>query len=259
MTKVVILAGGLGTRLKEETVFRPKPMVEIGGRPILWHIMKIYSHYGFRDFVIALGYKGEVIKDYFLNYYNRSNDITVSLTSNRVEVHNGETKEDWRVTLVDTGLESQTGGRIKQLRKYLGNEAFMATYGDGVSNVDIGSLFKFHKSHGKLATVTAVRPPSRFGEILMEGTHVKSFAEKPQVGSGAINGGFFVFEPGIFDYIEGDSTHLEEAPMTRLAQEGEIQAFLHTGYWHCMDTLRDNEQLNKEWAEGRAGWKVWKS
>ncbi len=257
MTKVAILAGGLGTRLKEETIIKPKPMVEIGGRPILWHIMKAYSHYGFKDFVVALGYKGEMVKQYFLNYYNLNNDITIHLSGNRVDVHDGFTKEDWDITLVDTGADSQTGGRIKRLRKYLGNETFLATYGDGVSNVNIAELLKFHRAHGKLATVTAVRPPSRFGEIVMDGTKVEAFTEKPQVGTGAINGGFFALEPKVLDYIEGDLTHFELEPLRNLAKDGQLMAFLHKGYWKCMDTLRDNELLNKEWNEGRAGWKVW--
>jgi glucose-1-phosphate cytidylyltransferase len=258
MTKVAILAGGLGMRLREETAFRPKPMVEVGGKPMLWHIMKMYSHYGFNEFVIALGYKGEMIKDYFLNYYFLNNDISVSLAGNKMDVHSSDNKEDWKIHLVDTGTDTQTGGRLKRLKKYLDGETFMATYGDGVSDLNIRSLLDFHKKHGKLATVTAVRPPSRFGELTMDGTRVISFNEKPQVSSGMINGGFFVFEPKIFDYIAGDEIHLENEPLSKLAAEGQLHANLHTGYWRCMDTYRDMESLNKDWADGKAPWKAWK-
>lgn len=257
MTKVVIFAGGLGTRLKEETVVKPKPMVEIGGRPILWHIMKSYSHYGFNDFVIALGYKGEMIKDFFLNYYNLNNDITVDLSENSVQIHSA-TIEKWKVTLVDTGISTETGGRLRRLANHISKETFMLTYGDGVSDVDIGKLFAFHKRHGKLATVTAVRPPSRFGEIITRNGRVTSFAEKPQVGAGSINGGFFVVEPKVLKYIDSDHIHFENEPLARLTKEGQLMAFQHNGYWQCMDTLRDNEKLNKLWADSAAPWKAWK-
>ncbi len=252
--KTVILCGGLGTRLSEETRVKPKPMVEIGGRPILWHIMKIYECHGFTDFVLALGYKGEVIKDYFLNYHGNMSDLTVDLKSGRVEYSN-PTAEDWRVALVDTGPETQTGGRLLRLKDRLQPDgAFMLTYGDGVSDINLSELMAFHRSHGRLATVTAVRPPVRFGELRLENQRVIEFEEKPQAGEGWINGGFFVFEPEVFDFIADDSTMLERAPLEQLAQKGELMAYQHHGYWHAMDTLRDRNALNELWASGHAPW-----
>lgn len=254
--KMVLLAGGLGTRLREETVFRPKPMVEIGGVPILVHIMKICSHYGINDFVICLGYKGEMIKDYFLRYHVLNADLTVDLATGDVHFHGNRT-ENWRVTLVDTGQQTMTGGRIKRIREYVGDSTFMATYGDGVADIDLTKLLQYHKARGKVATVTAVRPPSRFGEIVTEDGIARAFTEKPQVQSGWINGGFFVFEPAVFDYIAGDATSLEREPLERLAQDGQLAVYSHHGYWRCMDTQRDLEALNEEWAQGRAGWRIW--
>lgn len=253
--KVVILCGGLGTRLSEETQVKPKPMVEIGGRPILWHIMKIYERHGLNDFMLALGYKGEVIKDYFLNYHARQSDLTVNLKSGQVDYSN-PTAEDWRVTLVDTGATSQTGGRLLRLKSLLpSGETFMLTYGDGVSNVDIAALLAFHRSHGRLATVTAVRPPARFGDLRIESNRVAHFEEKPQVGEGWINGGFFVFETGVLNFIANDATILEKAPLEQLAQRGELMAYQHPGYWQSMDTLRDKHALEELWASGKAPWK----
>lgn len=253
--KVVILCGGLGTRLSEETQVKPKPMVEIGGRPILWHIMKIYERHGHRDFLLALGYKGEVIKDYFLNYHSHQSDLTVSLKTGDVE-YGEPTADDWRVGMVNTGATSMTGGRLLRLKSRLqAKGTFMLTYGDGVSNVDLDALLVFHRSHGKLATVTAVRPPARFGDLAMDGDKVEHFAEKPQSGEGWINGGFFVFEPGVFDYLENDGTILEKAPLERLAADGQLMAFRHSGYWQSMDTLRDKHALEEQWASGAAPWK----
>ncbi len=253
--KTVILCGGLGTRLSEETHIKPKPMVEIGGRPMLWHIMKIYERYGFNDFMLALGYKGEVIKDYFLNYHARQSDLTVHLKSGSVDYSN-PTAENWNVSLIDTGSVTQTGGRIGRLRDHLKSEGtFMVTYGDGVSNVDISSLVDFHKSHGRLATVTAVRPPARFGDLQITDNQVTSFEEKPQAGEGWINGGFFVFEPEVLDFIDEDSTILEKAPLENLAKQGELMAFNHTGYWQSMDTLRDKLALEELWKNNQAPWK----
>jgi glucose-1-phosphate cytidylyltransferase len=253
--KVVILCGGLGTRLSEETSIKPKPMVEIGGRPIVWHIMKIYERHGINDFALALGYKGEVIKDYFLNYHARQSDMTIHLKSNQVNYVN-PTAEDWSVSLVDTGANSMTGGRLLRLKPHLvSGGTFMLTYGDGVSDVDVTALLAFHRSHGRLATVTAVRPPARFGNLHIEGGKVTSFEEKPQVGEGWINGGFFVFEPGIFDFISDDTTVLEKAPLEQLAQRGELMTYQHPGYWQSMDTLRDKHALEEQWASGHAPWK----
>jgi glucose-1-phosphate cytidylyltransferase len=255
--KTVILAGGLGTRLSEETSIRPKPMVEIGGKPMLWHILSIYSAYGHNDFAIALGYKGEVIKKYFMDFYPLNNNLFVDLESGQIEPRGGEHPK-WHVCLVDTGDSTQTGGRIKRMRSVIGNEAFMLTYGDGVANIDIAKLVKFHRAHGKLATVTAVRPPARFGRIELDGSRVVSFSEKPQTSEGWINGGFFVLEPGVFDYIDGDDTAWEKGPMQRLAEDGELFAYQHEGFWQPMDTLRDRTLLNDMWEEGRAPWKTWK-
>jgi glucose-1-phosphate cytidylyltransferase len=252
---VVILAGGLGTRLREETVVRPKPMVEIGSRPILWHIMKLYGHYGFRKFIVPVGYKGEMIKDYFLNYRNHQSDFTISLATGEITHHvNGA--EDWEVTVADTGASTATGGRIKRVSPLIDGR-FMATYGDGVADIDIGRLLAFHEAHGRLATVTAVRPPARFGTLELDGASVRSFSEKPQAGAGWINGGFFVFDPGVLDYIEGDDTLLEREPLERLATNGQLMAYMHEGYWEPMDTQRDLEHLNRQWQDGSAPWKVW--
>lgn len=252
--KTVILCGGLGTRLSEETQIRPKPMVEIGGRPILWHIMKVYERHGVQDFLLALGYKGEVIKDYFLHYHARQSDLTVHLKSGRVDYSN-PTAEDWRVSMVDTGSATQTGGRVLRLKPLLHSEGtFMLTYGDGIADVDVQALLAFHRQHGKLATVTAVRPPARFGDLMIEGDQVASFTEKPQAGEGWINGGYFAFEPGVFDFIEDDSTILEKKPLERLAEVGQLMAFRHAGYWQSMDTLRDKHALEALWSKGDAPW-----
>ena len=254
--KVVILAGGMGTRLAEETDIIPKPMVEIGGKPILWHIMKHYAYFGFNEFIIALGYKQELIKDFFMKYHYLSNSFTVNTKSGEITEHS-KMKDEWIVHLVDTGLETITGGRIKRLAKWLADETFMMTYGDGVSNVNLKDLLRFHRSHGKLATVTAVRPPARFGGLLFEADRVTEFTEKPQIGEGWINGGFFVLEPGVLDYIEGDATHWEREPLERLAKEGQLMAYHHDSFWQCVDTLRDLRLLHKLWDEGKATWKLW--
>jgi glucose-1-phosphate cytidylyltransferase len=255
--KVVILAGGLGSRLSEETVVKPKPMVEIGGSPILWHIMKTYSAHGFSDFTVALGYKGHVIKDYFLNYLPMKSDLSVNLSTGKVE-HRNTHNENWTVDLVDTGSDTLTGGRIHRLESLLRPKGtFMVTYGDGVANVNISELLKFHKRHGKIATVTAVRPPARFGAISIENGKVLDFKEKPQIGEGWINGGFFVFEPQFFDYLSGDSTILERAPLENLTRDGQLMAFQHEGFWHPMDTVRDRDYLNGIWQNKDAPWKVW--
>lgn len=254
--KVIILAGGRGTRLQEETVVRPKPMVEIGGRPLMWHIMKSYAAHGFKDFLIACGYKGEMIKEYFGNFFLHESDYVIDLGDGSLEVVNAG-KLDWKVGVVDTGQETMTGGRILRLKEWIGDETFMVTYGDGVGSVDISALARFHAQHGRLATVTAVRPPARFGQLVLSGTEVKEFAEKPQTTEGWINGGFFVFEPGIFDYLDGDGTALEHAPLRRLAADGELLAFRHEGFWQPMDTLRDRISLENQWNAGNARWKVW--
>ena len=254
--KAVILAGGKGTRLAEETSARPKPMVEIGGKPILWHIMKIYNHFGVRDFVICLGYKGPMIKEYFLNYAMLNSDITVD-GSGKVTVHN-KSAEDWHVTLADTGEETQTGGRLKRIRHYLEpNQSFFMTYGDGVSDIDIAALYKFHKSHGKKATVSGTQPTARFGALNLEGTAVQHFQEKPKSEGGFINGGFFVLEPSALDGIAADETLWEKEPLEGLAQAGELEAYLHTGFWQPMDTLRDKHHLEELWESGKAPWKMW--
>lgn len=255
--KTVILAGGFGTRLSEYTELVPKPMVEIAGQPILWHIMNIYAHYGYKDFVVALGYKGEVIKDYFLNYYSLKSDFTINL-SNGSANYNRKKTVDWKVTLVDTGLSSMTGGRVKRLEEYIGDETFMLTYGDGVANIDIAKLIEFHRKHGKMATITAVHPAARFGElVLSKENNVMSFKEKPQTTQGWINGGFFVLEPEFFDLIEGDSIVLEEGPLESIARSGQLKAYLHDGFWQCMDTGRDKIVLEELWQTGKARWKVW--
>jgi glucose-1-phosphate cytidylyltransferase len=255
--KTAILAGGMGSRLAEETVIKPKPMVEIGGRPVLWHIMSHYAHFGFTDFVIALGYKGEFIKRYMLDYGLSEDDLTVSVGTGDVLRH-GNRRPDWTVNLVDTGLMTATGGRIKRLQAYMDGERFFLTWGDGVSNVNLQELLNYHRSHGKLATVTAVRPPARFGHMAFEGDRVREFSEKPQASEGWINGAFFVCEPGVFDYIDGDSTSWDREPMERLARDGQLMAYRHTDFWQCMDTLRDRKLLETLWETGRAPWKVWK-
>lgn len=254
--KTIILAGGLGTRLAEETVTKPKPMVEIGGIPILWHIMNSYSNYGFKDFAVALGYKGDYIKQFFLNYKSRKSDVIIDLKSGNTEFLN-DFSEDWKVGLYDTGLNSMTGGRLLSLKKlFKPGESFMLTYGDGVCSIDIKKLVEFHKSHGKIATLTAVRPNARFGSLLIEGDNsITKFKEKPQIGEGWINGGYFVFNYEIFDYLENESTILERNPLENLATQNQLKAFHHSGFWHCMDTIRDKESLNKIWDEGKAPWK----
>ncbi len=254
--KVVILAGGRGTRLAEETAVRPKPMVEIGGRPILWHIMSTYAHYGFNEFLIALGYMGDQIKRYFIDYYALSSNLTVNLASGEVSMMDGDC-EDWLVHLIDTGLETFTGGRVKALEPWLKNEPFMVTYGDGVADIDLKTLVAFHKSHGKLATITAVRPPARFGGLVFDGDAVAVFTEKPQIGEGWINGGFLVFEPGVFDYLEGPETSLEGDALERLAEDNQLMAYRHDGFWQCMDTLRDVNLLRRLWDEGKPPWRIW--
>lgn len=254
--KVVILAGGLGTRLSEETEVKPKPMVEVGGKPILWHIMKIYSFYGFNEFVVCLGYKGYVIKEFFANYFLHQSDLTMDLRSNKFEIHNSNT-EPWKITLVDTGDKTMTGGRILRVRDYLNNQPFMATYGDGVANIDIQELIRFHRSHGKFATVTAVRPPSRFGGMAINENMVTDFIEKPQIGEGWINGGFFVFEPDVLNYIKGDETLLEREPLESLAKDEQLVAYRHDRFWQCMDTLRDVHLLNELWQNNASPWKLW--
>jgi glucose-1-phosphate cytidylyltransferase len=254
--KVGILAGGVGSRLAEETEVRPKPMVEIGGRPILWHIMKYYAAFDLNQFVIALGYKGEYIKKYMVDYCHLYNDVTVHQGQGRVEVHDGE-RDDWTAELIDTGQSTNTGGRILRLKPYLGNETFMLTWGDGVADVDLNALLAFHRSHGKLATLTAVRPTARFGRLELEGNQIAEFSEKPQTGEGWINGAFFVLEPGIFDYIAGDDTQWEKEPLEQLAKDGQLMAYLHDGFWQCMDTLREKQLLQGMWDGGDAPWKVW--
>jgi glucose-1-phosphate cytidylyltransferase len=256
--KVVILAGGMGTRISEETSVRPKPMVEIGGKPILWHIMKIYSHYGFNDFIVCLGFKGYVIKEYFSNYFLHMSDVTFDMQHNSMEVHQ-KYAEPWKVTLVDTGMETMTGGRIKRVAPYIGNETFMLTYGDGVSDVNIVDLLAFHKKNEKMGTVTATLPAGRFGSLNLDGTNtVMSFKEKPAGDGSWINGGFFVLEPGILKLIKDDSVVFEKEPLERLAQDGELIAYKHDGFWYAMDTLRDKNHLEGLWQMGKAPWKVWK-
>lgn len=247
--KVIILAGGFGTRLAEYTDAIPKPMVPIGGKPIIWHIMQNYANFGHKDFYIALGYKADFIKDYFLNYTALNSDFTVSLASGKVLSHQKESP-DWQVTLVNTGNNSMTGGRVKRMQKFIGNETCMLTYGDGLANIDLNKLLNFHRSHGKLITVSAVRPSARFGELEIKGDKVESFKEKPQLHEGWINGGFFIFEPGFFDLIDGDNMLLEREPLERATRNGELMAYRHDGFWHCMDTKRDHELLESLWTKG---------
>ncbi len=254
--KVAILAGGFGSRLAEETEVKPKPMVEVGGRPILWHIMKHYAHYGFKEFFIALGYKGEVIKRYFLDYYTLNGNLTIHLPDGKIQVHNKEC-EDWIVNLIDTGLNTLTGGRVKRMEPWLKDETFMVTYGDGVSDVDLSDLLHFHRSQGRVATITAVRPPARFGGLIFDGNLAAQFTEKPQIGEGWINGGFLVCEPAIFNYLEGDASSLEAHGLERLAADRQLVAYRHEGFWQCMDTLRDVRLLENLWHSGKPPWKVW--
>ncbi len=254
--KVAILAGGVGSRLAEETESRPKPMVEIGEEPIIWHIMKHYAHYGLDEFVIALGYKGHYIKKYFMEYCSLTSDLTVRFKDGVVESHRTELS-NWTVDLVDTGLKTQTGGRIKRLADQIGRERFLLTWGDGVSNVDIAALVRFHESHGRLATMTAVRPPARFGHLELSDEEVVEFSEKPQTGEGWINGAFFVLEPEVFDYIDGDEVHFEREPLERLAKDRQLMAYRHHSFWQCMDTLRDRRMLQELWESGDAPWKTW--
>ena len=255
--KVVLLAGGLGTRLSEETETRPKPMVEVGGRPLLWHIMKHYAHHGFKEFFVALGYKGDLVKRYFLDYSQLNGQLTVRLADGAVQLHQKQA-EDWTVHLVDTGAATFTGGRVKRLEPLVRSSGtFMATYGDGFSDIDLGKLLAFHRAHGKLATLTAVRPPARFGGLVFRGDMVAEFTEKPQIGEGWINGGFLVLEAGVFDYLTGDEVSLEADTMERLAKEGELAAYRHEGFWQCVDTLRDLRLLQSLWTGGAPPWRVW--
>lgn len=256
--KVVILAGGLGTRLSEETDIRPKPMVEIGGKPILWHIMKIYSHFGYNEFIVCLGYKGHIVKEYFANFFLHHSDVTVDVSNGKLTMHKTG-KENWKITLVDTGKDSMTGGRVKRIKEFVNNKPFMLTYGDGVSNVNIKKLVDFHKQNKKLVTVTAVQPDSRFGVLdINETNQVRSFMEKPKGEAGWINGGFFVCEPGIFKYLKDDSTIWERDPLEKISKAGQLIAFKHRGFWKPMDTLKDKQDLNKVWDNGTAEWKLWK-
>lgn len=255
--KVAILAGGFGTRLSEETGLKPKPMVEIGGNPILWHIMKIYSHYGLNDFVVLLGYKGYMIKSYFANYFLHHSDVTIDIRNNKMEVHNNSS-EPWKITLIDTGADTLTGGRVLRARKHLEDSTFMLTYGDGIGDINIPELLKFHQNAKTILTLTAVQPEGRFGALNLQGNMVKEFSEKPKGDGAWINGGFFVCEPSIFDYItEGDATMFERSPMEKLAQANQLSAYKHHGFWRPMDTLRDKNELESKWASGKAPWKLW--
>jgi glucose-1-phosphate cytidylyltransferase len=254
--KVVLLAGGRGTRLAEETSIRPKPMVEIGGMPVLWHLMSSYASYGFRDFIVACGYKGEMIKAFFHDYAIHHSDFEVDLQNGAMRLLNAP-RIDWRVSVIDTGLDTMTGGRLLRIRELLEGGPFMMTYGDGLGSVDIRALLAFHRQHGRLATVTAVRPPARFGDLAMEGDKVQAFSEKPQTGEGWINGGFFVFEQGVLDYVDSDEVSLEQGPLARLAADGQLMAYRHEGFWQPMDTLREKHLLESLWASGKAPWKTW--
>jgi glucose-1-phosphate cytidylyltransferase len=255
--KVVILAGGLGTRLSEETELKPKPMVEVGDRPLLWHIMKHYAHHGFSEFYVPLGYKGEVIKRFFLDYHAMTSDMTIDVHAGNVERHGNRSADDWKVHLIDTGHDTNTGGRLKRLEPHLRGGTFMLTYGDGVSNIDLKALYAFHKSHGKIATVSAVRPPARFGGLVFEGNLVVDFQEKPQVGEGWINGGFMVFEPAVFEYLPGDAASLEAVALDKLASDRQLAAWPHQDFWQCVDTLRELRLLQQLWKSGQAPWRVW--
>lgn len=258
--KVVILCGGKGTRMREETEFRPKPMVEVGDKPILWHIMKIYSFFGYNDFLLCLGYKGEMIKEYFLNYEIMNSDFTIELGGERkhIHIHDSHVQDKWNVTLADTGNTSMTGARLKKIEPYIETDNFMMTYGDGVANIDLNKLLEFHTSHKKIATITGVRPPSRFGELVTKGNTVTEFSEKPQIREGYINGGFFVLKREVFDYLSDDeSCVFEREPLEKLAEDDELRVFFHNEYWHCMDTLRDLDILEKEWHTENPSWKVW--
>lgn len=255
--KVLILAGGYGTRISEESDVRPKPMIEIGGKPILWHIMKHYSYYGFNEFVILLGYKSYVIKEYFANYYLHNSDVTIDTANQKLEIHTNYS-ENWKITLVDTGLDTMTGGRIKRAAKFINNEPFFLTYGDGVSNINIQELLAFHKKHGKKMSVTAIQPDGRFGVLKIENNNsVSSFLEKPKGDGAWISGGFFVCEPSVINYIQDDTTVFEKEPLEKIASEGELFSYKHEGFWKCMDTIRDKNQLNEMWQAGLAKWKVW--
>jgi glucose-1-phosphate cytidylyltransferase len=256
--QLVLLAGGLGTRLSEETTIRPKPMVEIGGMPVLWHIMKIYSAHGINDFIVCSGYKGHMIKEYFATYYMRMADVTFDLRSNRVTMHDKQDSEPWSVTIVDTGEETMTGGRLRRVAPYIQGETFCLTYGDGVSNIDVAATIAFHKRHGRLATLTAVQPGGRFGMITLEGDHITHFKEKPVGDGGWVNGGYFVLQREVMDYIASDATVWENGPLQQLAHEGQLCAYQHTGFWQPMDTLRDKELLEQYWRSGTAPWKVWR-
>jgi len=257
--KVVILCGGRGTRLREETEIKPKPLVEVGGKPVIWHIMKIYAYYGYNDFVLCLGYKGSMIKEYFYHYYSLMNDFTISLDGEKkIEYHNKSKEMDWKVTLVDTGLNALKGARVKKIEKYIDGDKFLLTYGDGVADIDINETIKFHDKHGKIGTVTGVRPPSRFGDLLIENNRVVDFTEKPQASAGLINGGFFVLNKKIFDYLtEDDNCDFEKGVLEKLAKDGEVMVYNHKGSWECMDTLRETEHLNQLWDAKKAFWKVW--
>ena len=255
--KVVILAGGMGTRLAEHTEIRPKPMVEVGGKPMLWHLMKYYAHFGHREFVVALGYRGDFIKKWFFDYHALSGSKTVELRSGKVTTHSEEGAEDWLVHLMDTGLETMTGGRLLRVKSLLEGGTFMLTYGDGLADVDVARVLAFHRAHGKIATVTAVRPPARFGGLVFDGDRVKEFTEKPQIGEGWINGGFMVFEPAVFRYLSGDATVLEADALEALAEDGELMAYRHEGFWQCMDTVRDLKVLETHWRGGAPPWRVW--
>jgi glucose-1-phosphate cytidylyltransferase len=257
--KVVILAGGKGTRIAEESEFKPKPMIKIGSKPIIWHIMKIYAHYGFSDFVICLGYKGEMIKQHFLNYRALNSDFTITLGEHdKIDLHGNNSEDHWTVTLADTGLESQTGSRIKKIERYIDTDLFFMTYGDGVADINIKELVSFHLSHNKIGTLTGVRPHSRFGELLVQGDKVSKFAEKPHQTEGHINGGFFVFNRRIFDYVtEDDNCRFEKEPLEKLAKDGELMVYTHDGFWQCMDTMRDMSLLNNLWKQNQAPWKIW--
>ncbi|MEG2769503.1 MAG: glucose-1-phosphate cytidylyltransferase [Oscillospiraceae bacterium] len=254
--KVVILAGGFGTRISEESYLKPKPMIEIGDQPIIWHIMKTYSAYGYNDFVICLGYKAHVIKEYFADYYLHTSDVTFDLSNNKMTVHNN-TAEDWKVTLVDTGLNTMTGGRVKRIQKYIGDEPFMLTYGDAVADVDIKKLVEFHQTQGKLATLTAVQPEGRFGVLDIDGDNIRAFREKAKNDSSWINAGFMVLEPKIFDFLQDDTMVLEKEPLEKMAELGELNAYRHNGFWQCMDTVRDKQKLEEIWTSKKALWKVW--